>query len=207
MKPPLDNFSLLTYPSGQVTQFFGENEALYSRFGMKGHNGIDLVAPHGSPMYAIEDATVVNVNDDPKGFGKHVRIITYGTDCREWTYGHCAEILVKVGDTVSEGQKIATMGNTGFVVSGATPFWKVNPYAGTHLHLGLREVRRSRNGWSYPGSTVKIDVLNYQNGYKGAIDPVPWLNSAQSDESTRRQQMLTVISLLNSMIRLLQAKR
>jgi murein DD-endopeptidase MepM/ murein hydrolase activator NlpD len=210
MKPPIDNFKLTSYPDGQTTQFFGENPVLYGRFGLKGHNGIDLVAPHGSPLYAVEDATVVAVKNDPAGFGKHIRIISHGTGtCREWTYGHCATIDVAVNDKVVAGQKIGTMGNTGFVVSGATPFWKFNPYAGTHLHLGLRLVKRSVDGWSYPWSTVKIEVLDTGNGFKGSIDPVPTLATigVLADEKKRRAQMLTIISLLNTMVSLLQAKR
>ena len=47
---------------------------------------------------------------------------------------HLSSILVKEGLTVSRGQKIGTMGNTGHVVPAPTPS---NPYAGTHLHFGL----------------------------------------------------------------------
>ena len=74
--------------------------------------------------------------------------------------------------------------NTGFVVSGNTPFWGHNPYAGTHLHLGLRRTRLDGNGWSYPGSTLKFMVLNYENGFKGSVDPLPYLRD-QSLLSTR----------------------
>lgn len=201
MKPPIDGFSLALFPAGPVTQYFGENERLYRIYGMKGHNGIDLVRPHGSPLYAVEDGEIVGVKHDAGGFGKHVRLLAGD---HEWTYGHCSEILVKVGDKVEAGQKIALMGNTGFVVSGSTPYWKSNPYAGTHLHLGLRKIKRSAKGWSYPGSTLKFDVVNYDNGYKGSIDPAPILGRIGYKEpaSTRRQQMLTVISLLNTLIRL-----
>lgn len=207
MKPPLDNFYMVTYPAGQVTQYFGENQRLYARFGLKGHNGIDLVQAHGSPMYAIEDAEVVSIKNDPSGFGKHVRIISKGTGvCREWTYGHCHEIFVRLGEEVRAGQRIASMGNTGFVISGPNPFWKFNPYAGTHLHLGLRMVKRTPKGWSYPGSSVKIDVINYDNGYKGSVDPVPVLAAIPPNDA-KRAQMLTLISTLNTLIGLLKLKR
>jgi murein DD-endopeptidase MepM/ murein hydrolase activator NlpD len=158
-------------------------------------------------MYTISDGIVVNVKNDPSGYGKHVRYID--DNDREWTYGHCHTISVSVGDQVKAGQQIATMGNTGFVVSGATPYWEHNPYAGTHLHLGLRQVKRTPKGWSYPGSTVKIDVLDYGNGFKGSIDPVPVLATigVLADEKKRRAQMLTIISLLNTVISLLKIKR
>jgi murein DD-endopeptidase MepM/ murein hydrolase activator NlpD len=204
MRTPLNGFVQERYPTGQVTQWFGENPALYQRIGLAYHNGVDYVQPWGSPMYAIEDATVVEVNNHPDGFGKHVRIISTKADKnglhREWTYGHCSEIHVKQNDQVFGGQHIADMGNTGFVVSGATPFWHLNPFAGTHLHLGLRLVRiLKRGGWSYPGNTLRLQVENYENGVRGAIDPVPHLKDAtESPEQGMWGQLLFVRSLLNS---------
>jgi hypothetical protein len=53
------------------------------------------------------------------------------------------------------------MGNTGFVVSGNTPYWEVNPYAGTHVHFGLRLYKDGQ-------------VQNYDNGFKGSINPLPY---------------------------------
>ena len=174
---------LALYPIGDLTQEFGVNPRLYKPLDMDGHNGLDLVRPHGEHMFAVEDGTVVDVKDTPDGYGKHLRIIS--TDGRrEWTYGHCADIWVKQNQKVKGGDFVARMGNTGFVVSGNTPFWGHNPYAGTHLHLGLRRTRLDGNGWSYPGSTLKFMVLNYENGFKGSVDPLPYLRD-QSLLSTR----------------------
>jgi murein DD-endopeptidase MepM/ murein hydrolase activator NlpD len=219
MKPPLDNFNInpATQKGGLVTQFFGENPALYARFGMLGHNGIDFVQPHGSPMYAIEDAYVVDVKDDPNGFGKHVRLIARKGDekgeLNEWTYGHCDKTHVKVMQLVKAGEHIADMGNTGFVVSSsnANGFWKVNPFAGTHLHLGLRKVKRDSKGWSYNGTAFKISVLNYQNGYKGCIDPLPILKTlvepSTALEDPNIPLMKTIIGLLQTKLNLLLKRK
>lgn len=183
MKEPIKDMKLALFPIGDMTQEFGVNPKLYKPLDMDGHNGIDLVRPHGEHMFAVENGTVVDVKDTPEGYGKHLRIIS--TDGRrEWTYGHCSEIWVKQNQVVKAGQFVARMGNTGFVVSGNTPFWGHNPYAGTHLHLGLRRTRPDVNGWSYPGSTYKFMVLNYENGYKGSVDPLPYLRD-QSLLSTR----------------------
>jgi murein DD-endopeptidase MepM/ murein hydrolase activator NlpD len=178
MNNPIKNYIHKKHPEGSVTQWFGENKTLYSRWGLAGHNGIDIVAPHGTPMVAIEDAVVVDVDLNPKGYGKHIRIMSkthVNGNYRIWVYAHCSKIHKVVGEEVKAGEVIALMGNTGFVVSGSTPWWKTNPYAGTHLHLGLRIVRKSKNGWSYQGSDIKIEVNNYGNGYKGAIDPALYL--------------------------------
>ncbi|MBQ2389849.1 MAG: M23 family metallopeptidase, partial [Clostridia bacterium] len=50
-------------------------------------------------------------------------------------YMHLNAVLVKEGQTVARGQKIGTMGNSGFVVP--TPAYGSNSYAGTHLDFGV----------------------------------------------------------------------
>lgn len=206
MHKPTDNFILDDYPRGTVTQWFGENPVLYRRnVGLAHHNGIDIVAPWGSPLYAIEDGVVVAVKYDPKGYGKHVRIRShklYNGAYRCWTYAHLANIHVAGGSEVKEGQQIGTMGNTGFVVSGHTPYWEHNPYAGTHLHLGLRLLEPDESGWRYSHDTVKINVRHYDNGVKGSVDPVQVLKELRPDD--RRSRMLTLLSVLNQTVALLK---
>lgn len=206
MQPPVKNLKLSLYPTGDVTQWFAENPKLYAFMGLNGHNGIDIVRPHGEEMYAVEDGEVVSVEDDPKGFGMNVRIVSSRKNQNGyynlWVYGHNSKNLVKQGDKVVAGQPVALMGNTGFVVSGNTPFWKNNPYAGTHLHIGLREVVKGK-GWSYPGSKVKLDVVNFANGFKGSIDPYPFLADLSRDQAEYRKQQLTIVSLLNTIKKLL----
>lgn len=163
MKTPIKNCKWAKYPLGDVTQWIGENVPLYKGLGIglnNGHNGIDLVRPWGEHMYAVEKGKVSDVKQDAGGYGKHVRIRS-ADGKREWTYGHCSGIYVTKGQEVAEGQFIATMGNTGFVVSGNTPYWKVNPYAGTHVHFGLRLYKNGK-------------VQNYDNGSLGAVDPLPF---------------------------------
>ncbi len=204
MKLPFEGCVLKEYPAGSITQYFGENPSLYAKMNMKGHNGIDLVAEHGTLMLAVEAGKVINVKDDPAGYGKHVRLISsrsYNGLNLEWTYGHCDDILVEVGMSVKEGEPIATMGNTGFVVSGKTPFWAFNPYAGTHLHLGCRLVEKSAYGWSYPGSKVKIRVPDYENGYKGATDPLPYFNVQTTPNVANLEAQ---VSLLTKVLELLK---
>jgi murein DD-endopeptidase MepM/ murein hydrolase activator NlpD len=205
MKSPHDNFVLDDYPQGSVTQWFGENPVLYSRFGFKAHNGIDSVAPWGSPLYAIEDGYIVDVNDDPKGYGKYVRLRSarkHDGAYREWTYGHLSEIRVKGGQPVLAGDVIGDMGNTGFVVSGATPFWEHNPYAGTHLHLTLRLLETDPYGWKHKHDTIKYKVRHYDNGHKGAIDPVFILRELRPND--RRPKMLTLLSATYQLVGLLK---
>lgn len=205
MKLPVEGMMFDDYPNGSVTQWYGENPEIYRLWGMKAHNGIDIVAPWGTPLYAIEAGVIVDHKDDPKGFGKHIRLRSKQAVnglYREWTYGHLSEISVEPGQVVKEGQMVGKMGNTGFVISGATPFWEYNPYAGVHTHFQLRLLRPSKTGWRYPYDTLKVDVENYDNGYKGAVDPMTILGSLRPGD--KRPKMLTLLSLLNQTVTLLQ---
>jgi murein DD-endopeptidase MepM/ murein hydrolase activator NlpD len=164
-----------------VTQWYGENVLLYlnavkdangKSLLTKGHNGIDIIAPHGTPLYAVESGTVCEVKTDPSGYGKHLRFLTETGN--EWTYGHLSDIFVKIGDKIKVGQKICAMGNTGFVVSdlNAGGYWVVgsNKYSGTHLHLGCRKYKLDKKGWRYNSLSPKITILNADNGSQGSID-------------------------------------
>lgn len=207
MKPPIKGLKQELYPKGDVTQWFGENPKLYAYMGLDGHNGIDYVRPWGEPLYAIEDGEVVSVKEDPSGYGKNVRILADQKNSNGyynlWVYGHNSVNKVKQGDKVKAGDLVALMGNTGFVISGNTPFWKKNPYAGTHLHLGLRQVTKGK-GWSYVGSKVKMEVVDYDNGFKGSIDPYPFLAGLTKEDTEYRKKQLTVYSLLNTLLKLLK---
>jgi len=178
MRAPIDDFKLELFPKGNVTQFFGENKDLYSPMGLDGHNGIDIVAPWGTPIYAVTDQKVVHTKEGVTGYGKYVKCID---DKFEYTYGHLAGIACKQGAEIKEGDLIGLMGNTGFVVSGSTPFWKYNPYAGTHLHFGMRKLGGRKWETTYPsGDTVNIRA--YDNGFKGSIDPQPTLKIIEIED-------------------------
>lgn len=227
MTPPISGYKHLSYPDGNVTQFFGVNQALYSKvvcypdnslpekkYCLHGHNGIDIVAPWGTLLLAVKDAVVSEVKDDAGGYGKHIRIIRDCGDGRaeEWTYGHCSEILVKLGQQVKAGNVIAKMGNTGFVVSGATPFWKYNPYAGTHLHLGVRYYKIWDGTGQYNlqmGGLKLTSVLNYYNGFYGAVDFGQELALATGavDTPAISTLRLTLSSLYNQLEKLIKNSR
>jgi len=203
MKSPIKNFIPKYYPEGSITQLFGENKALYSRavcipgageggttYCLDGHNGIDIVAPWRSELFAVEGGKVSEVRRDEKGFGRHVRILTPTGEenmYREWVYGHMEDITVEVGDELQEGDSIGTMGNTGFVVSGATPYWKYNPFAGTHLHLGVRDRKILPSG-------AQAGVKDYYNGFFGAYDFIDMFDSVEPETP---EEDLTVKSLEN----------
>lgn len=211
MKAPIKGFNKASYPKGNVTQYFGENPELYGRvvckddrgkqYCLAGHNGVDIVAPWGTPIYAVEDGLVVNHKASPDGYGKHIKIVNYETG-HEWTYGHLSRIDVDLNQEMKAGDQIGLMGNTGFVISGATPYWEVNPYAGTHLHLGLRLISNGKTGTQTTyHNGMRAHVIDWRNGYFGAVD---WMPLWESSDPDYRQKQLTVISLANTVITLLQ---
>lgn len=90
------------------------------------HEGLDLPTKVGSPILAAADGEVVKVdNIDNSLAGKHI-VLHHGSGMHS-RYLHNKTNLVKVGDRVKRGQKIATAGTTGTTGRG-TP----------HLHFDLK---------------------------------------------------------------------
>lgn len=119
-------FMLSAWPADVrvLTQRFGENYAEYrARFGIAGHNGIDLATPMGSPVYAAEEGIVLVVAEDPDGYGLYMDVAHEGS----WLtrYAHLKNTVVSMGVRVEAGQQIARSGNSGFST-------------GPHLHFELR---------------------------------------------------------------------
>lgn len=106
------------------------------------HAAIDIYVGFGSPIYAANNGTVYAVSGGcirgntrcNGGRGNYI-IINHNIGGYYTQYMHLNSILVKPGQTVERGQKIATMGNTGSVVP--TPAYGSNSYAGTHLDFGV----------------------------------------------------------------------
>lgn len=132
-----------------ITQFFGQNLVDYKRFGMKGHNGLDLIPTNGESwgINTVSDGVVIQTGNDIGGFGNFIQIKDGN---KVWLYAHLANFSVGKHQFVKKGQLIGMMGNTGNSI-------------GAHLHLGLKIVDSQGN------------TLNNQNGYFGAVDPLPYL--------------------------------
>jgi len=100
-----------------------------SRFGQRGrhfHEGIDLKAAIGTPVYSAESGTVLYAASRIRGYGKMVVIRHAGAAKGLATiYAHNSKLLVRPGQKVKKGQKIAISGQTG----------KSN---GPHLHFEIR---------------------------------------------------------------------
>ena len=75
------------------------------------HEGIDLSARLGTPIFATADGTVLQAGYRAGGFGKKV-LLDHDFGYRT-LYGHCNEVLVKPGQKVKRGEVIARVGSTG----------------------------------------------------------------------------------------------
>lgn len=148
MRYPLDGNPRITSTHG--------SSAPGSRFGK--HLGIDRAVGVGTPVYAPGDGVVTSVSTGASG-GKQIEI---RIGAHDWRFLHLSEQLVRVGQTVTEGQLIAKSGNTGQVRPAPTPS---NPHAGAHLHY---DARKAGTPWDLSFSNyVDPDVLirNSQNSH------------------------------------------
>ena len=113
-------FACVTDPYGYRTNPITGNYQL--------HNGIDLAANRGTPIYAAKTGTVSTAASG-YGWGNYV-VINHG-DGYSTLYAHQDYYIVSEGDTVTQGQVIGYVGSTG-------------NSTGPHLHFTIY----------YNGSTV-----------------------------------------------------
>lgn len=91
------------------------------------HQGIDIRAAEGTPVFAIADGVVTKAAPDSKGVnrgGGHMIFVDFGQGT-EGRYMHLSAYAVQTGDRVKQGQVIGFTGNTG---NSTTP----------HLHFEYR---------------------------------------------------------------------
>lgn len=100
--------------TGHLTSTFGP------RWG-KTHDGLDIAAPTGTPLYAMSKGTVI-LSADVFSFGNKVEI-RYWDGTVSW-YGHMSRLDVRAGDTVMPGEQVGLVGNTGHSF-------------GSHLHIEI----------------------------------------------------------------------
>ncbi|KOS75987.1 peptidase M23 family protein [Burkholderia mallei] len=72
--------------------------------------GIDIANTAGTPVIAAAAGTVVYAGNGLRGYG-NLLIVKHDADFLT-TYAHNRALLVKEGQTVAQGQKIAEMGDT-----------------------------------------------------------------------------------------------
>jgi murein DD-endopeptidase MepM/ murein hydrolase activator NlpD len=113
-----------------------------SPFGTRGgraHEGIDLPAPMGTPVFAVADGEVVYAGSGIRGYGNLV-VLQHGGDLLT-VYAHNANVFVTQGQGVRTGERIATVGQTGRAT-------------GPHLHFEVRQGQIPQDPMPYLSATA-----------------------------------------------------
>ena len=174
---PVPSAVLKKWPEGQITQYWADNPTRYSEvFNLvddfskyvEGHTGLDIVGAFRTSIVSASSGKVYYIKTDRNNLGGVTAYIE--TVCDDgvltFAYGHLDEAIVHDGEYVTRGQSIGYMGNTGFVVSGNTPYWGNAPAGvGVHCHFGIYETVKKSDG-------TFVKIYPY---LQGSIDPLPWL--------------------------------
>lgn len=117
---------------GRLTSYFGYRRHPYWG-GRHLHTGIDIAAPHGTPISAADSGTVI-FSSWWDGYGKAL-VIDHGRGIST-VYAHLSRIYLQVGAGVAKGQTIGLVGSTGYS-------------SGPHLHFEVRRNGKPVNPMGY----------------------------------------------------------
>lgn len=81
------------------------------------HSGVDMPGRVGDPIYATGDGVVEYVERSRARYGYGTQILINHGFGYKTRYAHLNKLLVEKGDTITRGQLIAEMGNTGVSTS------------------------------------------------------------------------------------------
>ena len=140
MTNPLENFSF-----AQTGASVGDKINPFYKVSIR-HDGLDMIAHSGEPVYAAADGVVRDVIRQRKGLGNVVEI-DHGNGYLT-RYGHLADVEVRKGRRLTKGTRIGYVGVSG------------NSFA-PHLHY---EVRRD---------TIVLDPVNHMFA---SVTPEEYLN-------------------------------
>lgn len=156
---PVNNGTQIAYVYGYSSAYGGT------------HNGIDIHDKKGDDTIYAAYSGVVEATANKCGhvsvgyacehyntFGNYIRI--KGNNGLYFYYGHLKKdsLLVKVGDKVTIGQPIATMGSSGYST-------------GKHLHFEVRTNKTTSSSHINVNPTSKGGLITYLNGPYGSTTP------------------------------------
>jgi murein DD-endopeptidase MepM/ murein hydrolase activator NlpD len=106
---------------GRITSGFGQRRDPFHG-SRRGHAGLDIAAPHGTPVFATADGVVTRANR----WGSYGLIVVIDHPSgHETRFAHLSAIKVREGSHVRRGQLIGNIGSTG-------------RSTGPHLHYEVR---------------------------------------------------------------------
>jgi murein DD-endopeptidase MepM/ murein hydrolase activator NlpD len=145
---------------GEVTDLFG------TRGGK--HKGIDIAAPEGEPILAVDDG-VVKKSYYSSSYG-HVVFLEHAKGY-ETVYAHLSKRMFQQGEKVKKGETIGIIGSTGIST-------------GTHLHFEVH-----RGDWT-PDKRLAVDPLHMIKKEEFQEKTVPV--QAKTSEHKKNRQTVTV---------------
>lgn len=179
------------------TNLFGTVNPMYTSLNQKGHPGIDFEAPSGTALYSPVDGLASYVTDVDGGDGIWIRVTAGGQN-----YNVILWHLFPKGDPIHPFM-IPTTGAETMVSAGQLLAYTDNSGAplestGPHLHVG---VMPCNSDWT---------ATDYNNGYLGCVDPMPFFNGVYADTLLTTpptlQQESTLLGLMKQFLGLLLKK-
>lgn len=155
---PTINVSLFTRDgvgTSYVTQGYGHTP-YSSIYPNDWHDGIDIGASYGTPVYSPNAGVVLAVGNQDlycyhKAFGKYIAVRDPQNNLILW-YGHLGTQVVSPGETITKGTELGTIGETG-------------DETGPHLHFSIFEANgftmTPRDGCGPEPTGQDVDPLNY----------------------------------------------
>lgn len=144
----------------------------------RGHFGVDMGAPAGTPIYALADGVVNTVSTDK--MGGNIVGIKHANDI--WSYyAHLSTAKVHMGDKVTQDTIIGTVGNTGNAGNPSNPL--ISQEGGRtwpHLHFGVKE----RGSWVDPAKFFSIPAYDPAYGRNPGKYQKFWLSDEAKQEAT-----------------------
>jgi murein DD-endopeptidase MepM/ murein hydrolase activator NlpD len=110
IKPVLNNYPSIWPVKGITTSGFGRRQSPMGGNSSENHTGLDIAVPMYTDVKATGGGTITTA-EYSGGYG-YLIVIDHGMGLATY-YGHNAELLASVGDSVARGQIVAKSGNTG----------------------------------------------------------------------------------------------
>lgn len=106
--------------SGNITSKFGYRVSpITNKYSL--HSGLDVATPENTEIFAVYDGFVTKAEYNEIN-GNYV--VIQHSEYLKTTYNHCNKLLVREGEKVKKGEKIALVGATGYAT-------------GNHLHFEI----------------------------------------------------------------------
>ena len=160
---------LLAWPmQGTLTQGYGNTG--FTALGYSFHNGIDIAAAAGTPIYAAADGTVAATGTGDGAYGNWV-VLRHDTGKFAahpimTLYGHMSSFVMARGQVVKLGDLVGFEGNTG-----NTTRLLYGPHRGYHLHLTVFDAE----GFGVAAGAYAKIYGPYQVPYGATYNPLDFL--------------------------------